>query len=56
VYVSSLRPLAWAAKQIASLAHIAGSGRLQLGVGLGGGPEQEYHAAGFGREHSTAHR
>jgi alkanesulfonate monooxygenase SsuD/methylene tetrahydromethanopterin reductase-like flavin-dependent oxidoreductase (luciferase family) len=56
VYVSSLRPLAWAAKQIASLAHIAGSGRLRLGVGLGGGPEQEYHAAAFRREHSTAHR
>ena len=51
VYVPSLRPLAWAAKQIASLQHIAGSGRLRLGVGLGGGPEQEYHAAGFYREH-----
>jgi alkanesulfonate monooxygenase SsuD/methylene tetrahydromethanopterin reductase-like flavin-dependent oxidoreductase (luciferase family) len=51
VYVPSLRPLAWAAKQIASLQHIAGSGRLRLGVGLGGGPAQEYHAAGFRREH-----
>jgi alkanesulfonate monooxygenase SsuD/methylene tetrahydromethanopterin reductase-like flavin-dependent oxidoreductase (luciferase family) len=50
VYVPSLRPLAWAAKQIASLAHIAGSGRLRLGVGLGGGPAEEYHAAGFHRE------
>jgi alkanesulfonate monooxygenase SsuD/methylene tetrahydromethanopterin reductase-like flavin-dependent oxidoreductase (luciferase family) len=51
VYVPSLRPLAWAAKQIASLQHIAGSGRLRLGVGLGGGSEQEYHVAGFCREH-----
>jgi alkanesulfonate monooxygenase SsuD/methylene tetrahydromethanopterin reductase-like flavin-dependent oxidoreductase (luciferase family) len=51
VYVPSLRPLAWAAKQIASLQHIAGSGRLRLGVGLGGGPAEEYHAAGFCREH-----
>lgn len=51
VHVPSLRPLAWAAKQIASLAHIAGSGRLRLGAGLGGGPAQEYHAAGFRREH-----
>jgi alkanesulfonate monooxygenase SsuD/methylene tetrahydromethanopterin reductase-like flavin-dependent oxidoreductase (luciferase family) len=32
VYVPSLRPLAWAAKQIATLQHIAGSGRLRLGV------------------------
>ena len=32
IYVPSLRPLAWAAKQIASLQHIAGSGRLRLGV------------------------
>ena len=51
IFVPSLRPLAWAAKQIASLQHIAGSGRLRLGVGLGGGSEQEYHAAGFCREH-----
>lgn len=47
VYVPSRRPLAWAVKQVASLQHIAGRGRLQLGVGLGGGPDQEYQAAGF---------
>jgi alkanesulfonate monooxygenase SsuD/methylene tetrahydromethanopterin reductase-like flavin-dependent oxidoreductase (luciferase family) len=51
VFVPSLRPLAWAAKQIASLQHIAGSGRLRLGVGLGGGSAEEYHAAGLHREH-----
>jgi len=51
VYVPSLRPLAWAAKQIASLQHIAGHGRLRLGVGLGGGSAAEYHAAGWHREH-----
>lgn len=48
VYVPSLRPLAWAVKQIASLQHLAG-GRLRLGVGLGGGPEQGYRATGFNR-------
>jgi len=51
IYVPSLRPLAWAAKQIASLQHIAGSGRLRLGVGLGGGSAAEYQAAGWHREH-----
>jgi alkanesulfonate monooxygenase SsuD/methylene tetrahydromethanopterin reductase-like flavin-dependent oxidoreductase (luciferase family) len=51
IYVPSLRSLAWAAKQIASLQHIAGSGRLRLGVGLGGGAAAEYHAAGWPREH-----
>jgi alkanesulfonate monooxygenase SsuD/methylene tetrahydromethanopterin reductase-like flavin-dependent oxidoreductase (luciferase family) len=51
VYVPSLRPLAWAAKQIASLQHIAGGGRLRLGVGLGGGSAEEYQAAGWHREH-----
>jgi alkanesulfonate monooxygenase SsuD/methylene tetrahydromethanopterin reductase-like flavin-dependent oxidoreductase (luciferase family) len=48
VYVPSLRPLAWAAKQVATLRHIAG-GRLQLGVALGGGGDAEYVAAGFRR-------
>lgn len=48
VFVPSLRPLAWAAKQVATLAHIAG-GRLQLGVAIGGGSEAEYLAAGFRR-------
>lgn len=45
VYVPALRPLAWAAKQIASLQHVSG-GRLQLGVGSGGGPAQ-WAAAGI---------
>lgn len=49
VYVPARRPLAWAVKQVASLQHITGSGRLQLGVGLGGGPDQEYQVAGFRR-------
>ena len=48
IYVPSLRPLAWAAKQVATLQHIAG-GRLQLGVALGGGGDAEYLAAGFRR-------
>jgi len=48
IYVPSLRPLAWAAKQVATLQHIAG-GRLQLGVALGGGSDAEYLAAGFRR-------
>jgi alkanesulfonate monooxygenase SsuD/methylene tetrahydromethanopterin reductase-like flavin-dependent oxidoreductase (luciferase family) len=48
VYVPSLRPLAWAAKQVATLQHIAG-GRLQLGVAIGGGSNAEYAAAGFRR-------
>ena len=48
IYVPSLRPLAWAAKQVATLQHIAG-GRLQLGVAIGGGSDAEYLAAGFRR-------
>jgi alkanesulfonate monooxygenase SsuD/methylene tetrahydromethanopterin reductase-like flavin-dependent oxidoreductase (luciferase family) len=44
VFVPALRPLAWAAKQIASLTWISG-GRFVLGVGSGGGPEQ-WAAAG----------
>ena len=48
VYVPARRPLVWAAKEIASLQHIAG-GRLQLGVGIGGGDENEYEVAGFRR-------
>lgn len=50
IYVPSLRPLAWAAKQIGTLAHIAGDNRLRLGVGLGGGVPQDYRAAGFRHE------
>ncbi len=48
LYVPSLRSLAWAAKQVATLRHIAGE-RLRLGVGLGGGADDEYRAAGFRR-------
>jgi alkanesulfonate monooxygenase SsuD/methylene tetrahydromethanopterin reductase-like flavin-dependent oxidoreductase (luciferase family) len=48
VYVPSLRSLAWAGKQVATLQHIAG-GRLQLGVALGAGSDAEYQAAGFRR-------
>ncbi|WP_327008014.1 LLM class flavin-dependent oxidoreductase [Dactylosporangium sp. NBC_01737] len=39
VFVPAMRPLAWAAKQIASMQHVSG-GRLILGVGSGGGPQQ----------------
>lgn len=49
IYVPSRRPLAWAAKQVASLQQVSG-GRLQLGVGIGGGDEREYLAAGFWQE------
>jgi len=48
IYVPSLRSLAWAVKQVATLQHIAG-GRLQFGVAAGGGGEAEYLAAGFRR-------
>jgi alkanesulfonate monooxygenase SsuD/methylene tetrahydromethanopterin reductase-like flavin-dependent oxidoreductase (luciferase family) len=46
IFVPSLRPLGWAARQVASLQHHAG-GRLQLGVGIGGGQSaSEYLAVG----------
>jgi alkanesulfonate monooxygenase SsuD/methylene tetrahydromethanopterin reductase-like flavin-dependent oxidoreductase (luciferase family) len=48
IYVPSLRSLAWAGKQVATLQHIAG-GRLRLGVALGAGSDAEYQAAGFRR-------
>lgn len=44
VFVPAIRPLAWAAKQVASLQYVS-AGRLVLGVGSGGGPEQ-WAAAG----------
>jgi alkanesulfonate monooxygenase SsuD/methylene tetrahydromethanopterin reductase-like flavin-dependent oxidoreductase (luciferase family) len=48
IFVPSLRPLAWAVRQVATLQHIAG-GRLQLGVAGGGGGDAEYRVAGFRR-------
>lgn len=44
VFVPAMRPLAWAAKQIASLQQVSGE-RLILGVGSGGG-EAQFAAAG----------
>jgi len=57
VFVPAIRPLAWVAKQIASLQHLS-RGRLLLGVGSGGGPAQ-WAAAGVpygerGRRTDTA--
>ncbi|MBB5936269.1 LLM class flavin-dependent oxidoreductase [Streptomyces zagrosensis] len=43
-YVPGIRPLAWAARQIASLRHVVGD-RLVLGIGTGGGAAQ-WAAAG----------
>ncbi|MFO7272092.1 LLM class flavin-dependent oxidoreductase [Sphaerobacter thermophilus] len=45
VFVPALRPVAWAAKQIATLQHLSG-GRLTLGVGSGGPWPEEWDAAG----------
>ncbi|MCO8270794.1 LLM class flavin-dependent oxidoreductase [Actinoplanes sp. TRM 88003] len=44
VFIPAIRPLAWAAKQIASLQHVS-KGRLILGIGSGGG-ETQWAAAG----------
>ncbi|MEV5827244.1 LLM class flavin-dependent oxidoreductase [Spirillospora sp. NPDC052242] len=57
VFVPAVRPLAWAAKQIATLQYLS-AGRLVLGVGSGGGPDQ-WAAAGVpyaerGRRTDTA--
>ncbi|MEU4830878.1 LLM class flavin-dependent oxidoreductase [Streptosporangium sp. NPDC023615] len=57
VFVPAIRPLAWTAKQVASLQHVSGD-RLVLGVGSGGGAGQ-WAAAGVpygerGRRTDTA--
>jgi len=44
VMLLGMRPVAWAAKQIATLQHLSGN-RLRLGVGVGGEFPQEYEAA-----------
>lgn len=49
VFVPSLRPLAWAAKQVATLSLLGGERRLQLGVAAGAGLEDDHRAAGFPR-------
>jgi alkanesulfonate monooxygenase SsuD/methylene tetrahydromethanopterin reductase-like flavin-dependent oxidoreductase (luciferase family) len=41
-----LRAPAWAAKQLATIDHLAGPGRLRLGVGVGGEFPEEFAAAG----------
>ncbi|MEV0999734.1 LLM class flavin-dependent oxidoreductase [Nonomuraea sp. NPDC050202] len=57
VFIPAIRPLAWAAKQVATLQYVSGE-RLVLGVGSGGGPAQ-WAAAGVpygerGRRTDTA--
>ncbi|MGR6913647.1 LLM class flavin-dependent oxidoreductase [[Actinomadura] parvosata] len=57
VFIPAIRPLVWAAKQVATLQYVSG-GRLVLGVGSGGGAEQ-WAAAGVpygerGRRTDTA--
>ncbi len=46
VMLLGIRPLAWTAKQLATL-QLLSNGRLRLGVGIGGEFPQEYEAAGF---------
>jgi alkanesulfonate monooxygenase SsuD/methylene tetrahydromethanopterin reductase-like flavin-dependent oxidoreductase (luciferase family) len=46
VMLLGIRPLAWTAKQLATLQTLS-DGRLRLGVGIGGEFPQEYEAAGF---------
>lgn len=47
VFVPSLRPLAWAAKQVATLTQLLGERSLQLGISVGAGSVNEYRIAGF---------
>lgn len=46
VMLLGLRAPAWAAKQLATIDHLAGPGRLRLGVGVGGEFPEEFTAAG----------
>ena len=46
VMLLGLRAPAWAAKQLATIDHLAGPGRLRLGVGVGGEFPEEFAAAG----------
>ncbi len=46
VMLLGLRAPAWAAKQLQTLDHLAGPGRLRLGVGVGGEFPEEFEAAG----------
>ncbi|WP_158888264.1 LLM class flavin-dependent oxidoreductase [Amycolatopsis anabasis] len=46
VFLPALRPHAWAAKQIATLQHLTGGDRFHLGIGVGGGYDAEWLAAG----------
>ena len=55
VFLPSLRPPAWAAKQVATLCHLAAGRRVHLGIGLGAGPEEEYRAAGTTRTGRAQH-
>jgi alkanesulfonate monooxygenase SsuD/methylene tetrahydromethanopterin reductase-like flavin-dependent oxidoreductase (luciferase family) len=46
VMLLGLRAPAWAAKQLQTIEHLAGPGRLRLGVGVGGEFPEEFEAAG----------
>ncbi|HEY3774557.1 MAG TPA: LLM class flavin-dependent oxidoreductase [Solirubrobacteraceae bacterium] len=46
VMLLGLRAPAWAAKQLQTIDHLAGPGRLRLGVGVGGEFPEEFEAAG----------
>lgn len=56
VFIPALRSLGWAGKQVGTLSLMCGHRRLQLGVGTGSAPAEEYAAAGVnatGRGHRT---
>lgn len=46
VMLLGLRAPAWSAKQLQTIDHLAGPGRLRLGVGVGGEFPEEFEAAG----------